>query len=163
MCVEEESGICSHRAQVGKNVTLALILLFVLLPLWHPQPNHHPPGIFSTEIALPKGLTCSHCVLQWRYVGGERFHLQLSSMCVLEFRCRQNILFAPLCILGISGLDLKVYKQLNLAIMLRPSKGLKAVTLANSHTSCIIIAIYGMHTCCIIMRSKVAPAQLFKE
>jgi len=30
-------------------------------------------GIFSTEIALPKGLTCSHCVLQWRYVGGNNW------------------------------------------------------------------------------------------
>ena len=30
----------------------------------------NPPGIFSTEVALPKGLTCAHCVLQWRYVGG---------------------------------------------------------------------------------------------
>ena len=38
----------------------------------------NPPGIFSTEVALPKGLTCAHCVLQWRYVGGEpKFSLLL--------------------------------------------------------------------------------------
>jgi len=30
-------------------------------------------GIFSTEVALPKGLTCAHCVLQWRYVGGNNW------------------------------------------------------------------------------------------
>ena len=84
-----------HRLE--KNVTLTLILLFVILPLWYPPPNHHPPGIFSTEIALPKGLTCSHCVLQWRYVGGERFyHLQLSSMCVLEFRWAEYFICSPL-------------------------------------------------------------------
>ena len=84
-----------HRLE--KNITLALILLFVLLPLWYPPPNHHPPGIFSTEIALPKGLTCSHCVLQWRYVGGERFHHpQLSSMCMLEFRWAEYFICSPL-------------------------------------------------------------------
>ena len=74
------------------------------------------------------------------------YHPQLSSMCVLEFRWAEYFICPPFAYLGSL-----VYKQLNLAIILRPSKGLKAVTLANSLTSCII------------MGSKVAPAQAFKK
>ena len=30
-------------------------------------------GEFSTTVQLPAGLECAHCVLQWRYVGGNNW------------------------------------------------------------------------------------------
>ena len=59
------------------------IVMYFLSPIKYFEPSTNQslqsiferPGIFSTEVALPKGLTCSHCVLQWRYVGGENLIL----------------------------------------------------------------------------------------
>ena len=40
-----------------------------LLPRYYIGPG---TKVFSTTVLLPPNLTCAHCVLQWRYVGGEQ-------------------------------------------------------------------------------------------
>ena len=124
-----------HRLE--RNITLALILLFVLLPLWHSPPNHQSP---STRHLLNRDCSsqgsdllplCSSVEICRRW--------EISPFPTLLHVCAGVQVGRIFYLLPFAYLGSLAYKQLNLAIMLRPSKGLKAVTLANSHTSCIIM------------------------
>ena len=153
MCAEEESGICSHRAQVGKEYHSCTHLAFCVTSIVT-SATQSPITIQSPSTRHLLNRDCSS-------QGSDLLPLCSS----VEICRRWEVLSSPTLLHVCVGVQVGrifyllpfaywgslVYKQLNLAIILRPSKGLKAVTLANSQTSCII------------MGSKVAPAQNFKK